>query len=319
MISKKLFGWAFLLVGVAVLDIASPQATTAVLAAEFPAKPITFVVPWPAGGSTDITGRMTASYMANYLGQAIAVVNRVGGVGTIATRSVINGPKDGYTVLVTTVGNHVLQPAVRDVGFIPRDLVPIGQISARTMVLVAGKQQPYSDAKSLIEYAKANPGKVTFASPSKVLPWRAVMAFAKAAGITLKHIPAKGDAKALPLVLGGHVGMASLGDVAAGVSHIKAGTMNAILVFSAERHHALPDTPTVKELGFDLVLVPWTGLAVAKGTPPEVIKVLSDALVKTVNDKAFLKFAKNTGTSIDYLDGPAFGKIWDRDWNTYHK
>ena len=187
------------------------------------------------------------------------------------------------------------------------------------MVLVAGKQQPYSDAKSLIEYAKANPGKVTFASPSKVLPWRAVMAFAKAAGITLKHIPAKGDAKSLPLVLGGHVGMASLGDVAAGVSHIKAGTMNAILVFSAERHHALPDTPTVKELGFDLVLVPWTGLAVAKGTPPEIIKVLSDALAKTVNDKAFLKFAKNTGTSIDYFDGPAFGKIWDRDWNTYHK
>ncbi|MFP6706471.1 MAG: tripartite tricarboxylate transporter substrate binding protein [Alphaproteobacteria bacterium] len=290
---------------------------TTVFAAEYPAKPVTFVVPWPAGGSTDITGRMTASYMSNHLGQAIAVVNRVGGVGTIATRSVLDAPKDGYTVLVTTVGNHVLQPAVRDVGFLPRDFIPVGQISARTMLIVAGKQQPYSDAKSLIAHAKANPGKATFASPSKVLPWRAAMKFAKAAGITLKHIPAKGDAKALPMVLGGHVGMASLGDVSAGVSHIKAGTMNAIGVFSAERHYALPDTPTMKELGFELVLVPWTGLAVAKGTPPEIIKKLSDALKATTEDKAFLKFAKNSGTSVNYLDGPAFGKIWDRDWKTY--
>ncbi len=306
-------------IGLAMLAIVAPLAATTAIAADYPAKPVTFVVPWPAGGSTDITGRMTASYMSNHLGQAIAVVNRVGGVGTIATRSVIDAPKDGYTVLVTTVGNQVLQPAARDVGFVPRDLIPIGQISARTMLVVAGKQQPYSDAKSLIKYAKANPGKATFASPSKVLPWRALMAFAKASGITLKHIPAKGDAKALPMVLGGHVGMAALGDVSAGVSHIKAGTMNAIAVFSAERHHALPDTPTVKELGYNLVLVPWTGLAVPKGTPPEIVKVLSDALVKTVNDKAFLKFAKNSGTSVNYLDGPAFGKIWDRDWNTYRK
>ena len=305
-------------VALSALGAAALFATaTTVFAAEYPAKPVTFVVPWPAGGSTDITGRMTASYMSNHLGQAIAVVNRVGGVGTIATRSVLDAPKDGYTVLVTTVGNHVLQPAVRDVGFLPRDFIPVGQISARTMLVVAGKQQPYSDAKSLIAYAKANPGKATFASPSKVLPWRAVMKFAKAAGITLKHIPAKGDAKALPMVLGGHVGMASLGDVSAGVSHIKAGTMNAIGVFSAERHHALPDTPTMKELGFELVLVPWTGLAVAKGTPPEIIKKLSDALKATTEDKAFLKFAKNSGTSVNYLDGPAFGKIWDRDWKTY--
>ncbi len=302
--------------GAAALGVAA--ATTA-SAADYPAKPVTFVVTWPAGGSTDITGRMTASYMSNHLGVPIAVVNRVGGVGTIGTRSVLDAPKDGYTVLVTTVGNQVLQPAARDVGFVPRDFVPVGQISARTMLIVGGKDQPYSDAKSLIEYAKANPGKATFASPSKVLPWRAVMKFAKAAGIKLKHIPAKGDAKSLPMVLGGHVGMASLGDVSAGVSHIKAGKMNAIGIFSAERHHALPDTPTMKELGFDMVLVPWTGLAVAKGTPPEVIKKLSEALKKTTEDKAFLKFAKNSGTSVNYLDGPAFGKIWDRDWNTYRK
>ena len=269
--------------GAAALGVAA--ATTA-SAADYPAKPVTFVVTWPAGGSTDITGRMTASYMSNHLGVPIAVVNRVGGVGTIGTRSVLDAPKDGYTVLVTTVGNQVLQPAARDVGFVPRDFVPVGQISARTMLIVGGKDQPYSDAKSLIEYAKANPGKATFASPSKVLPWRAVMKFAKAAGIKLKHIPAKGDAKSLPMVLGGHVGMASLGDVSAGVSHIKAGKMNAIGIFSAERHHALPDTPTMKELGFDMVLVPWTGLAVAKGTPPEVIKKLSEALKKTTEDKA---------------------------------
>lgn len=301
------------------IALAAPLAATATLAADYPNKPVTFVVPWPAGGSTDIGGRMTASYMANHLGQAIAVVNRVGGVGTIATREVIDGPKDGYKVLVTTVGNQVLQPAGRDVGFVPRDLIPIGQFSARTMLIVAGKDQPYSDAKSLITYAKANPGKATFASPSRVLPWRAVMAFGKAAGITLKHIPSKGDGQSIPMILGGHVGMGSFGDVSSGVSHIKGGTMNAIAVFSGERHHALPDTPTVKELGYDLVLVPWTGLAVAKGTPPEVVKVLSDALAKTVKDPAFLKFAKNSGTSINYLDGPAFGKVWDRDWNTYRK
>ncbi|MFQ5898769.1 MAG: Bug family tripartite tricarboxylate transporter substrate binding protein [Candidatus Methylomirabilia bacterium] len=288
-------------------------------AQDYPAKPITFVVPWPAGGSTDIIGRMVGSFANKYLGQPVAVVNRVGGVGTIATKTVLNAPKDGYTVLVTTVGNQVLQPVARDVGFMPRDFIPIGQISARTMVLASNKGQPWSDINGLIAAAKKAPGQITFAAAARTLPWRAASAFAKAAGIQLKFVPAKGDGEAVPLALGGHVHLVSSSSVNAVISHIKAGTMKPLLVFTAERSEVLPDTPTAKEAGYGVVMVPWTGLAVAKGTPPEAVEKLRDALAKIVNDKAFKRFAARSGTSIDYLDGPAFGAVWDRDYTAYKK
>ena len=179
--------------------VAMAAIATGAAADTYPSKPITFVVPWNPGGRTDIVGRLVAEVMSKNIGQPIAVVNKTGGRGAVGTKYVLDAPKDGYTVLVTTPGNQILGPVHRDVGFVPMDFRGIGRVAAGSVILASNKDQPFIDAKSLIAYAKANPGKVTVSGVKNVLPYMTAMAFANKAGIKFKHIPAKGDAGAVPM------------------------------------------------------------------------------------------------------------------------
>lgn len=295
------------LLSASIAVIAGPLA-----AQEYPAKPITFIVPWPAGGTTDIMGRLLGEAMAKELGQPIAVVNRVGGGGALGTKATADAPKDGYTVLVTTSGNHVLTPIKGNVGYEPDDFVGIGQISSRTLVL-ATKSDKWKTAADLIKDAKANPGKFTYGAVPNVLPYIVASQFAKAAGIQLTHVPQTGGAPGVTGVLGGHLDLVpeSLESMQ---QHLKAGTMQALVVFNEARDPALPDIPTAKELGFDVVGNPWTGLAVAKGTPDAVVAKLRAVMAKVAKDPAFVATVEKTGAGIEYLDGPAFTALFSRDF-----
>ena len=287
------------------------------LADAYPEKPITFVVPWGAGGRTDIVGRMVSNVIGTILAQPIAVVNRTGGRGAIGTKFVLDAPKDGYTVLVTTPGNQILGPVHRDVGFVPSDFRGIGRVAVGSVILASNMDQPFTDAKSLIEYAKANPGKVTYSGVKKVLPWLAAEALAAKAGIKLKHVPAQGDAAAVPMALGGHVNLVSVSSYNAIASHIAAGTMRPLIVFADKRIAELPDTPTAIELGYDVTASPWTGIAVAKGVPEDRIKILRKALKEAVESKSIRNFAKASKTTISYLDGPGFEKQWADEYANF--
>lgn len=287
------------------------------LAQAYPSKPITFVVPWPAGGRTDIVGRMVATVIGSELGQPVAVVNRTGGRGAVGTKSVLDGPKDGYTVLVTTPGNQILGPVHRDVGFVPSDFRGIGRVASGSVILAANTDQPFADAKSLVTYAKANPGNVSYSGVKNVLPWLAVEAMAKQAGLSLKHVPAKGDADAVPMALGGHTNLVSSSSLNSIASHLEAGKLRALVVFAETRLPELPDVPTAIELGYNVTASPWTGFAVAKGVPEDRIEVLRAALAKVVQDKTFQNFAKQSKTTISYADGPAFEAQWDREFSAF--
>ncbi len=287
------------------------------IAQEYPSRPITFVVPWPAGGRTDIVGRIVASSIGSILGQPVAVVNRVGAGGAIGTKSVLDAEKDGYTVLVTTPGNQILGPVHRDVGFVPSDFRGIGRVQAGSVILAAAPDQPFGTAQEFVEYAKANPGEVSYSAVKNVLPWLAAEALADAAGFELKHVPAKGDAEAVPLALGGHVNAVSASSLNSIASHVEAGTLLPLLVFAEERLPELPDTPTAREIGYDVTALPWTGLAVAKGVPEDVITKLRDALKQVVEDKTFQNFASQSRTAVSYLDGPAFEEQWEREFATF--
>lgn len=287
------------------------------VAQAFPSKPITFVVPWPAGGRTDIVGRMVATVIGSELGQPVAVVNRTGGRGAVGTKFVLDAPKDGYTVLVTTPGNQILGPVHRDVGFVPSDFRGIGRVASGSVVLAANTDQPFSDAKGLIEMAKAKPGEISYSGVKNVLPWLAAEALAKQAGIQLKHVPAKGDADAVPMALGGHTNLVSSSSLNAIASHLDAGKLRALVVFSEDRLPEIPDVPTAIELGYNVTASPWTGLAVAKGVPEDRIEILRAALQKVIEDKTFQNFAKQSKTTVSYADGPAFEAQWDREFTAF--
>jgi len=146
----------------AALSISFVSGAVPVLAESFPDKPITFVVPWGAGGRTDIVGRMVSNVMGSILEQPIAVVNRTGGRGAVGTKSVLDGKADGYTVLVTTPGNQILAPVFNDVGFTPGDFRAIGRVAVGSVIFASNMDQPFTDGASLIEYARANPNTVTY-------------------------------------------------------------------------------------------------------------------------------------------------------------
>lgn len=304
-----------LLAGAAIVLALSTSGSA--IAETYPSKPITFVVPWGAGGRTDIVGRMVSNVMGSILNQPVAVVNRTGGRGAVGTKFVLDAPKDGYTVLVTTPGNQILGPVHRDVGFVPSDFRAIGRVAVGSVILAANKDQPFSDGKSMIEYAKAHPGKVSYSGVKNVLPWLAAEALAGKAGLKFKHVPAKGDAESVPMALGGHVNMVSASSLNSIASHIEGGTMIPLIVFADKRLAELPDAPTATELGYPVTASPWTGIAVAKGVPEDVIKILRDALKQAVETKSILNFAKASKTTLSYLDGPGFEKQWDSEFSTF--
>lgn len=301
----------------ALLSLCALAVLGSAAADSYPSKPITFVVPWPAGGRTDIVGRMVASAMGSYLGQPVAVVNHTGGRGAVGSKYVLDAPKDGYTVLVTTPGNQILGPVHRDVGFVPGDFRGIGRVASGSVILAANLDQPFASGEEFIAHAKANPGEVSYSGVKNVLPWLAVESLAGKAGLQLKHVPAKGDADAVPMALGGHVNAVSSSSLNAIAAHLEGGTLRALIAFAEERLPEIPDTPTAKELGYDVTASPWTGLAVAQGVPDEAVDKLREALKQAIQDKTFQNFAKQSKTTVSYLDGPEFEQQWQREYANF--
>lgn len=300
------------MIGVAAVALA---AFAAPAMAEYPERPITLIVPWSAGGTTDIVARLFAPELSEELGQPVAVVNRVGGGGALGTKEAQEA-KDGYTLIMTTSGNHVLTPLAKEVGYAADDFNGLGQLSVRTLILAVQDDAPWQDLKALQADAKANPGKYTFGAVPNVLPYLTLMSWADKAGVELVHVPQQGGAPGVTGVLGGHLDMVpeSLASVQ---PHLKAGTMRGLAVFNEKRDPEAPEVPTAAEQGFEVYGNPFTGLAIAKGAPDEVVARLREAVAKIAADPEFQKKMQQSGDSVQYVDGPAFEKVWERDWNAY--
>lgn len=249
--------------------------------AAFPTRPVTLIVPFPAGGGNDATARVVADKMSGALGQQVIVDNRGGGGGNIGTRAVARAVPDGYTLLLGYTGTLSINPSVyRNAGYDPRkDFAPIGMIGVSPSVFVVNPKVAATSIAEFITLAKATPGKLDYASSSAGTVGH-IMAelFAKEAGIKLSHIPYKGTAPALNDLVGGHVSMMIVPIVPV-LGNVKGGTLRALGVTSKTRSALLPDVPTVAEAGlpgFSAEL--HYGLLAPAGTPPAVVAKLNAAL-----------------------------------------
>jgi len=252
----------------------------------FPLRPITLVVPFPAGGGNDALARLVAERMSRTLGQQVVVENRGGAGGTIATRAVAKGPADGYTILLTYTGTLAINPSLYpNAGYDPRkDFAPIGAIGTLASVLVMHPSLPIGSTADLISYAKANPGKVNYAFVPGTVGHISTEMFARGAGITLTNIPYRGNGNAIGDLLGGHVSMMFL-SILPVIGPIQGGKLKALAVASPQRSPLLPDVPTIAESGlpgFSAIIT--YGLAAPGGTPRVIVERLNKELNAALAD-----------------------------------
>jgi tripartite-type tricarboxylate transporter receptor subunit TctC len=281
--------------------LALPAASGHADAQTYPNRAITLVIPFAPGGSTSIVGRGIADKMSELLGERIVVDNRPGAGGTIGTKMVAKSDPDGYTILLGYTGTLAIGPSLyKNAGYNPRDdFAPIGMIGNAPNSLVVHPSFPVKSVAELIAYARANPGKVNFGSAGVgTVSHITGEYFARAAGITLVHIPYKGTGPALTDLLGGHIPMA-FAPIPASHANVSAGLLRALAVTSLNRSSLLPEVPTIAEAGlpgFDASL--YYGLVAPAGTPRPIIDTLNKALRAALDSDEVKKQLAQDGTEI---------------------
>ncbi len=249
----------------------------------YPTKPIRLVVPFPAGGTTDILARAAAQKLTEAWGQTVIVDNRPGAGGNIGSELVAKAAPDGYTLEMGTVGTHAINASLY--AKMPydhvKDFVPVILVAGVPNVLVVHPSVPVHSVAELIAYAKANPGKLNFASSgSGTSIHLSGELFKVMAGVQMAHVPYKGSAPAVQDLLGGQVQL-MFDNLPSSLPHIKAGKLRALAVTSATRASALPDVPTVAEAGLPgFEASSWFGVLAPAGTPPAIVAKLNAEIAK---------------------------------------
>ena len=275
------------------LSLATAGLTTrlSVAQASYPDKPIKLIVPFAAGGPTDLVGRLMAHGMEKELGQNIIVENKPGGGSNIGSELVVRAKPDGYTLLLGTIANATNMSIYNNLSYnTERDLVAITQFMSSPSVLVVNPSLPINNLNELIAYAKANPGKLSFASSGAGgSPHLAGEMLKLRAGIDLLHVPYKGASPALNDVLGGNVSMGFM-TAAGALPSINAGKLRPIAVAGLQRLPQLPNVPTMGEAGIaDFEVSSWNGLFAPAGTPPAILQKLADAALKVITQPEMQK------------------------------
>jgi tripartite-type tricarboxylate transporter receptor subunit TctC len=259
------------------------------LAQNYPAKPVTIVVPFAPGGTTDILARIVGQGLGTELGQPFVVDNRAGAGGNIGASLAAKAPADGYTLFMGTVGTHAINQALyKKMPFDPvKDFAPISRVATVPNLLVAHPSQPYKTVKELIAYAKANPGKLSYGSAGNgASNHLSGELFAARAGIKMTHVPYKGNAPAMTDVMGGQINM-MFDIVSTAKGYADAGKVLPVAVTSKARNKALPNLPSMQEAGVPNYDVGgWYALFVPNKTDPALIKKYADASNQVMNSPA---------------------------------
>lgn len=295
---KSIRTWAGLAMALGAASFSTPSL------AEFPDKPLTYLMAFNPGGESDITARIQEGPLEKVLGQDVNVVYKIGGGGSVAWSELVNATKpDGYTFAGHNLPHIVLQPLERgDAGFKTLDLKSIYFFESTPDLLVVRQDSPFKTLQDLIDYAKSNPpGVVTVGgSGSSTANDLGTAMLNKAAGIKLTYIPFSGSGAAVPALLGGHV-TALMTYSTMGVQYKD--KFRPLAIASEERMTVLGDVPTFKELGFDIVEGAYRGVAAPPGTPDKEVQVLADAFDKVMRDPEVQKKMDENGFKIEYM-GP---------------
>ena len=246
----------------------------------YPNKPIRYIVPVSAGGGSDMVGRTVTERWGKLLNQTFVVDNQAGGGGVIASQNTARAPADGYTLMQGYVATHGTAPATRRLPYdAVKDFTPIGMIGGTPNVLVVNADVPAKDFKQFVAYVKANPSKVSYGSSGAgSLTHLTMELFKQQVGVFMVHVPYRGIAPAFTDLMGGQTQVMFPG-LAAAMPHLKSGRVRALAVTGAKRHPAVPDVPTLEELGlkgFDAMQ--WYGVVGPAGMPAEVVRQLNESL-----------------------------------------
>jgi tripartite-type tricarboxylate transporter receptor subunit TctC len=264
---------------------------------KYPDRPVKIIVGFPPGGPTDIVARLIANRLEKALGQSFIVENKPGGGSNIGSQEAARAKPDGYTLFLGTVANATNISTYKKLNYdTQRDFIPISQLVSSPSILVANNDQPFKTLPELIAYAKANPGKLAYATSGPGgSPHLAGEMLKLRAGIDLLHVPYKGAAPAMNDVIGGQVGIGF--KTASGVTTtLQAGKLRPIAVAGRERMPQLPNVPTLIELGFpDFEVSSWSGLLAPTGTPPDIINLLAKTTVEIMKSPDIRKQLEGIG------------------------
>ncbi|WP_428003591.1 Bug family tripartite tricarboxylate transporter substrate binding protein [Acidovorax sp.] len=266
--------------------------------AAYPTKPVTIVVPFAAGGTTDILARIIGQALTSELGQPVVVDNRAGAGGNIGGALAAKAPADGYTLFMGTVGTHAINASLyKKMPFDPvKDFAPLTRVANVPNLLVANPAQPYKSVKELIAYAKANPGKVNFGSSGNGSSIHlSGELFKSLAKVDMVHVPYKGSAPAVTDLLGNQIGI-MFDNMPSAIQHVRSGKLVPIAVTTAKRSPELPNVPTIAEAGVPgYEATSWFGMFAPAGTPAPVLAKLNTALVKVLNQAEVKKKINEQG------------------------
>lgn len=287
--------------GAAVPALTLTALAHAAIAQSFPTRPISWIVPFPPGGNTDITARTVGKLVSEDLGQPIVIENRGGGGGIIGTEQGVRARPDGHTLVFGTAGTIAANPALlKTLPFDPlTDLRPVHGLAETPAILLVNPAKPYKTLQEFVAFAKANPGAINYASAGTgTTAHLAGELFQQVAGIKLTHVPYKGTGPALVDLLAGVVD-AMFDYPVTTLPHIRDGKIRAIASLTRERIAVLPDVPTAQELGLkDATIASWSGVFVPKGTPDAVVARLSAAFGKALRSQELAKHFAESGQSI---------------------
>ena len=290
-------------------------------AQQYPTKPVRIVVGYAAGGAVDIVARTVGQSLATTMGQTFIVDNKPGAGTNIAVKSVIDAPADGYTLLMAAnalAANMALyQPAPFDA---EKDLVPIALIGRVPVVIAANAGAPYGNIAKLIEAAKAKPGVIAFATPGNgSTPHMAVELFARAAGISLMHVPYRGGAQAITDTIGGQLPLVAVNALEV-LPHVKSGKLKVLAVLSATHSAIFPDVPTIAESGFaGFEASVWYGLLAPAATPKPVVARLHAEVQKALQTPEVRARMTGVGGEVNPGTAEQFGALLHSERIRYEK
>jgi tripartite-type tricarboxylate transporter receptor subunit TctC len=295
------------LAGVAVAAAALPRSAPAL---DYPTRPVRWVVGYPPGGPQDIVARLVGQFLSERFGQQVIVENRSGAGGNIGAEAVINAPPDGYTMLLVGSPNAINATLYDKLNFVfLRDIVPVASIGRAPLVMEVHPSVPATTIPEFIAYAKANPGKINYASAGTGTPQHvAGELFKMMAGVSMLHVPYRGAAPALTDLISGHV-QAMFDPMPTAIEQVKAGRLRGLAVTTAKRSEMLPDMPTVGESLPGFAADTWYGAGVPRNTPQEIVEALNRGINAALGDARVQARLADLGATVLAGTPADFGRM----------
>jgi len=284
----------------------------------FPSRPVTILNAFPPGGINDLVTRPAAAALEAVFKQPVVVETKAGAAGGVGAQVAANAKPDGYTLLSHNNGISSYAEVDKLFGRTPKvthaDFIPLGRLCADPVLVLVNDQQPYKSLAEFVDAARKEPQKIVYSSGgfygASHLP---VALLEHATGLKgMRHLPTAGGGPAITAALGNNAQLTTQ-TVQATLQHVKAGKLRALATFGAQRSKALPDVPTMKELGYDVTYYLWVGLFAPKNTPAPVLATLTAAIDKAAASPQFNEPLANVGLEPSYLPAAEFAKFWDQD------